>query len=292
MNLGRGLVDEVYGLVREEAVRDVARREAGRRGQRLVGDGDVVVGGVALAQALEYGDGLLHRRLVDENRLEAALQRGVLLDVLAVLVERGRAHGLQLAPRQRRLEDVGRVDGALRGAGADQRVHLVDEEDDVAALDDLVDDALEALLEFAAELRPGDEAGEVELYHLLLGQHLGDLAAGDGLRQALDDSGLAHARVADEDRVVLGAARQDLDAALDLLVAAYHRVQLTLPRQHRQVPAEGVQRRRLGLRVRAVRPRRRRAHKLVALVRDHLGVGAQRHQDLDAAAGGLVEHAQ
>ncbi|EUA32584.1 ATP-dependent Clp protease ATP-binding subunit ClpC domain protein [Mycobacterium xenopi 3993] len=43
---------------------------------------------------------MLDRRLADLHGLEAALQRGVLLDVLAVLVERGGADGLQLARGQ------------------------------------------------------------------------------------------------------------------------------------------------------------------------------------------------
>ena len=68
-------------------------------------------------------------RLVDLNRLETALQGGIALDVLAILVERGRADGLQFAAREGRLEDVGRVDRAFSRAGADQRMQLVDEED-------------------------------------------------------------------------------------------------------------------------------------------------------------------
>ena len=63
------------------------------------------------------------------HRLEAPLQRGVALDVLAVLVQGGRADALELAAGERRLEDVGGVDRALGGAGADQRVQLVDEQD-------------------------------------------------------------------------------------------------------------------------------------------------------------------
>ena len=84
---------------------------------------------VALADALEDLDRLLDGRLFDQHRLEAALQRGVPLDVLAIFVERRRADGLQLTARQRWLEDVGGVDRALGRAGADQRVQLIDEED-------------------------------------------------------------------------------------------------------------------------------------------------------------------
>ena len=65
------------------------------------------------------------------DRLEAPLERRVLLDVLAVLVERRRADAMQFAARQRRLEHVGGVHRALRLAGADERVQFVDEQDDL-----------------------------------------------------------------------------------------------------------------------------------------------------------------
>ena len=87
---------------------------------------------VFLLQAAQDRDRVLDRRLVDEHRLEAAGKRRVLLDMLAVLVERGRADAVQLAARQRRLQQVGRIHRAIGLAGADQRVHLVDEQDDLA----------------------------------------------------------------------------------------------------------------------------------------------------------------
>ena len=117
---------------------------------------------VAVAQALEDLDGVRQRRLGHLDRLEAALEGGVLLEVLAVLVERGGADGLQLAAGQHRLEDAGRVDRALGGTGTDQRVQLVDEQDDVAAGADLLEDLLQALLEVTAVAAAGDERAEVE----------------------------------------------------------------------------------------------------------------------------------
>ena len=73
------------------AVGDVAVGEHGRGDERGVADADAVVRLVALLQAAQDRDRVLDRRLADEDRLEAALERGVLLDVLAVLVERRRA---------------------------------------------------------------------------------------------------------------------------------------------------------------------------------------------------------
>ena len=105
---------------------------------------------------------LLAGRRVDDDRLEPPLQRAVLLDVLAVLVHRRGADALDLAAAERRLEHVGRVDGALGPAGADQRVQLVDEQDHVLGPADLVHDRLDALLELAAVLRAGDHHRQVQ----------------------------------------------------------------------------------------------------------------------------------
>ena len=189
------------------AVGDVARREVGGGLYGLVADRDLVVLLVALADAHEDLDGLLERRLLDHDRLEAALERRVALDVLAVLVEGGRADALQLAARERRLQDVGGIDRAFGRARADQRVELVDEEDGVVRVAELLDDLLEPLLELAAVLRPGHERADVEGQDALVQQRVRDVAGDDALRQPLDDGGLAHARLADERRVVLRAAR-------------------------------------------------------------------------------------
>ncbi len=125
-------------------------------------------------------------------------------------------------------------------------MHLVHEQDDVAALADLLHDLLEALLELAAVLAAGDERRKIERVELLAANGLRHLVGGDELRKPLDDGRLAHTRLADEHGVVLGPAREDLHHALDLLLAADHRVELALVRRAREVAAELVEQRRLG----------------------------------------------
>ena len=120
-------------------------------------------------------------------------------------------------------------------------MQLVDEQDDVAALGDLLHHLLQTLLEFAAVLRAGDQRREVERVDLLVLQQLGHLAVGDALREALDDGGLADAGLAHQHGVVLRAARQDLHHALDLGQATDHGVELALRGELRQVAAELVQ---------------------------------------------------
>ena len=193
--LRRRLVHEVDGLVGQEAAGEVAVGQGGRGDERGVLDADAVVDLVALLEPAEDGDGVLDRGLADEDLLEAAFERRVLLDVLAVLVERGGADHAQLAPGQHRLEHVAGAGGALGRAGADDGVHLVDEGDDLAVgVGDLLEHRLEPLLELAPVLGAGDHRRHVEADDPLVLERLGHVALDDAAGEALDRGGLADAR--------------------------------------------------------------------------------------------------
>ena len=91
---------------------------------------------------------------------------------------------------------------------------------------DVLQHRLEPLLELAAVLRAREQRCHVERQHALVLERLGHRAVDDALRESLDDRGLADAGLADQHRIVLGAALQDLDRPADLVVAADHRVEL------------------------------------------------------------------
>ena len=201
------------------------------------------MGFVFLLDAAQDADRVLDRRLAHEHRLEPPRQGRVLLDVLAVLVQRGGADAMQRAARQLRLDQVGRVHRAIRPTGADQRVHLVDEQDDLALRGlDLLQHRLQPFLELAAVFRARHHGAQVERQQALVLQRLRHVAVDDAQRQALDDRGLADAGLADQHRVVLGAAGQHLDGAADFLVAADHRIEFSLARQCGDVARILVQR--------------------------------------------------
>ncbi len=242
-----GLVDQVDGLVRQEAVRDEAAGSEHRGLDSVVGVGHGVELLVALLDAPQdqhriglAGRGNLHR-------LEAALQRAVLFDRLAVFAGRGGADALDLAAGESGLENVGGVERALGRAGPHQRVQLIDEDDGVLVLHQLLHDGLQPLFELAAILRSGDDQREVQRQDALVGKERGHVALRDALGQAFDDGGLAHARLADQHGVVLGPAAQDLHHALEFVVAADQGIERAVQRGLRQVAAElGEQRALLG----------------------------------------------
>ena len=182
---------------------------------------------VLLLEATQDRDGVLDGRLAHHNGLETTRERRVLLDVLAVFVERGRADRVQVATGECRLQDVAGVHGALGGTRAHDGVELIDEQDDLAlGLLYLLEHGLQAVLELTTVLGTGDQRAHVELDEVAVAQRARHVAGHDTLGDALDDGRLADARLTDEHGVVLGATGQDLDGAANLIGTADDRVEL------------------------------------------------------------------
>ena len=184
---------------------------------------------IPLSQSAQDRNRVLHRRFTDHDRLESTFERSVFFDVLAVLIERRRADGVQFTASEHRLEQIRRVHRAFALAGADHRVKLVDEENDRSLrVLDFLEDGFEALLEFAAELRAGNQRAHIERDDPLVLEAFGHVTAHDPLRQTLRDRGLADARFADQHRIVLGPAAKYLNDASDFFIATDDRIELAL----------------------------------------------------------------
>src|SRR4030095_17196433 len=103
-------------------------------------------------------------------------------------------------------------------------------------------DGLQAILELAAVLRAGHQRADVERDQLLALEPFGPSPGEKPRREPLDDRGLADAGLADEDRVVLGAAREHLDDAPNLLVASDARVELAAAREIGEIAGVALER--------------------------------------------------
>ena len=239
---GAGLVNEVDGLIGQEAILDVAVGEVRGGLDSTLRIAHMVVLLVARLERGQDLDRVLDARLLDIDGLEATLEGRVLGEVLAELLGRGGADNLEGTAREHGLEHGARVDGALGRTGTDDGVHLVDKQDDVVGLGRLLDHVLEALLKLTAILGARDKTRQVERPDILVHEVLGHVAGSYLLSQALDDGRLAHAGVAQNERVVLGAARKDLHHALDFLFAANHGIELAVARLLREVGGELLER--------------------------------------------------
>ena len=113
---------------------------------------------------------------------------------------------MDFAARERRFQDVRRVDGAFGPAGSDERVHFVDEENRILRATHFVHQRFDALFELTAVLRPGDHHRQVEDDDALVHQDFRDVSVDDALREPFDDRRLADARLAEENRIVFRSA--------------------------------------------------------------------------------------
>jgi hypothetical protein len=240
---GARRVQQAHRLVGQLARGNVAVRELDRGLDGLVEQLHAVVLLQHAGHAAQHQDRLHLVGLGHLHDLEAAGERRVFLDVLLVLGPGGGADGAQVAARQRRLEQVGRIAGAGRAARAHERVDLVDEKNDRRrrALH-LVDHLAQALLELALHARAGLQEADVQREQLHVLQLRRHVAACEALRETFDHGGLADTGLAGQQRVVLAAAHEDVDDLADLFVAPGHRVHLALLGFLGEVDSELLQR--------------------------------------------------
>ena len=224
--------------------RDVAGRQPHRLAHRLVEDAHLVVLFEDADQAADHRDGDLFARLLDLHHLEAPGRAR--RPSRSISCTRPRWSRRWCASSPRASAGFSRLAASFlpgRAAGADHRVRFVDEQDDrLGAGLDLFDHRLQAVLELALHARAGLQQAEIEGAQRHVAQRRRHVAGGDAQREAFDDGGLADARLAGEDRVVLPAARQDVDDLPDLEVAAEDRVDLAGLGLRGQVDRELVER--------------------------------------------------
>ena len=127
-------------------------------------------------------------------------------------------------------------------------MELIDEQDDFTVrLLDLFEHGLQAVLKLAAVLSASHQGAHVQLDKVAVAQRAGHVAGHNTLGDALDDSGLAHARFTDQYRIVLGTARKNLNGTTNLVGTANYRVELAGARKVADVATVLLQRLELSL---------------------------------------------
>ncbi len=243
---------------------------------------------VAVFETTQDADGIFNARLGHEDRLEAAFERSILLDVLAVFIQGRGADHMELAPGQHGFEHVAGVHSALCGAGSNDGVQLIHEEDDLARrVGDFLEHRLKTLLELAPVLGAGHQGPDVELHDAFVLKTFGHIAIDNALSEAFNNGGLAHTGLSDECGVVLGASRDHLDNTADLFIAPDHGVQFPLAGELGKIPSEFFEGLEGILRRRAHNPLR--APDFCQDIEDLLRCNAEGLQALGLRAGGQSE---
>mmetsp|Transcript_31818 Transcript_31818/g.90369 ORF Transcript_31818/g.90369 Transcript_31818/m.90369 type:complete len:220 (+) Transcript_31818:1333-1992(+) len=195
---------------------------------------------IGLLEAAQDQEGVRCGRLIHHDGLKPALQGGVLLHILAVLVQRSGTNALQLATGKGGLHQVGDVKppattaSAAHGTSAHEGVDLVNHQDDAWVSLALCNELGYAALELATLLGSRHEQPHIQGQDALVQKELGHRvpvgvsAPDNGISQALGDGGLSDSRLSQQDGVILCATSQDLSHALHLLLAPEDRISFSL----------------------------------------------------------------
>ncbi len=208
---GRRFVHQVDGLVGKETVGNIPMRQLHGGNNRLIHNPDLMMRFVFFFQSPKNRNRVGLAGFVHHHRLETPFQRLVFLEILLILIEGGRTDSPQFPARQGRLQNISRVHGPFALSGSDQRMDLVDKQDDLAfGLHHFVHDRLQALFELAFIFGSRDEGAHVERKYLFTLQVFRHVASDDTMRQSLGNGRFTRSRLADKNRIVLGAAAQYL----------------------------------------------------------------------------------
>ena len=163
------LIHQINRLIRQEPIRNIPMAQLRRRHNRRVLDPHLVVRLIPLPQPAQNRNRVLDIRLAHIHNLEPPLQRRILLDVLPILIQRGRANRAQLSPRQCRLQHIASVNRAFRSSRTHQRMQFVDEQNNLPIrLVNLLQHRLQPFFKLAAKLRPRQHRSQVQRDHPLI----------------------------------------------------------------------------------------------------------------------------
>ena len=178
---GASLIEDVNCLVWQEAILDVTARKHNSSLDGSLGVVDVVVLLVAVLKAVNNGNGVIVIWLTDVDRLKTPLKCSVLLDMFTILLCRSCTNDLDFSTRQRWFQDGRGVDGALCGAGANDGVNLIDEEDVILGFFQFSNNLLHAVLKLTAILRSRYQTCQVKRPDLLSAQDVRNVARSNKL---------------------------------------------------------------------------------------------------------------
>jgi hypothetical protein len=117
--------------------------------------------------------------------------------MLSVLIQSGGTNGLQFASCQRRLKDIGSIDGAFCGTGTYKRMKFINKHNYVACTAQLIHQFTQALFKLTAILGACHHRSQFKRDHTLVFQRLRHLGLNNTLGQPLGNGSLAYTRLSD-----------------------------------------------------------------------------------------------
>ena len=114
---------------------------------------------------------LVKRGRFHQHLLKTTFQSTVLLYILAILVQRRRPDTLNFSTSQRRFQHIGRIQITPGTSGPDNRVNLINKQNNIPVLRQLGKNRFHTFLELAPVLRTCHDRSYIQRNHSLVKQN-------------------------------------------------------------------------------------------------------------------------
>ena len=175
---------------------------------------------VTFAQTLKNFETGFLRRFSDLYGLETAFQSGVFLNITAVFVQCGCTNHTDFTASEGGFNDICSVHGTFRRTRAYNRVQFVNEQYHITGFFDFLQSFFNAFLKFAAVFGTGNHAGQVKGQNAFVEKFLRHITHGNFSGESLCNGGFTHTGFSDQTGIVLCAAGENLNDALNFAVPA------------------------------------------------------------------------
>ena len=182
---------------------------------------------ITLLQSTKNGNGILHSRLINHNRLETTFQSSILFNILTILVQGGCSDTVKFPSCKHWLQHISRIHGAVCFSCSDDQMKLVNKENNVSlALFHFLQNCLQTFLKLASVLGSCYKRAHVQSKNLFVFQSFRNVSGNDSLSQSFNGCCFTDARLTDQNRIVLCLTGKNPDNVANLRITANYRVQL------------------------------------------------------------------
>ena len=184
---------------------------------------------IAFFQATQYWNSIFHCWFIDHNRLETTFQCRILFNIHTILIQCRSTNTMQFTSGKHWFEHIAGVHSAIGLAGTDNRMQLINKQNDLSfTLLHFFKNRFQTLLEFATVFRTRYQGTHIQRKDLLVFESFRHISANNTLCQALNSGSLTNTGFTDQDRIIFRLTWKNTHNITNFRISSDHRIQLAI----------------------------------------------------------------
>ena len=197
------LVNQVNCLIRQITIVNISFRKLNCSHNRFIGNFHLMMLFIFGRDSPKDLNGLFYRGLLHMNSLESPLKCCILFHIFMIFRYRSGTNELKFSSCQRRLQNVGGIDCALCTSCPDDRMHFVQEKNDIAIFLNLTNHLFDSFLKLTTIFRACHHSGQIQCEKPLILDRKRYLSGHNAGCKALNNSCFPNSGFSDQTGIVL-----------------------------------------------------------------------------------------